>query len=248
MVAGRVTDVSGDPVDSVGNAPERIDRVISREILRGELQPGATLGSVRTLAVRFDVNPSTVQRALARLEAKRLVTARHGSGVIVNDPLRVGDQSLFPEWIAALSDRPDEAAALLSDLLAGRRALAVFQIVRHRRAVAAGIDLLESAAVNVRSAEPSAAAIAELGMWRALAAAGGFSALSMLNTLERALEELPLLAEAMWSDPARNAARIRAIARAVAQPGDDLAARIDAAMDSFDRHVVGRYRELLDQD
>lgn len=55
-------------------------------IVSGELQAGSKLESVRDLAVNFEVNPNTMQRALAELERGGLVFAERTTGrYITND-------------------------------------------------------------------------------------------------------------------------------------------------------------------
>ena len=224
---------------------ERIDHEIARQILRGGIEVGARLPGVRVLAERFGVNPSTIQRVIARLEAKRLVTARPGSGVRVNDPRRVGDLSLIPEWIAALEDRPTEAARLAGELLFTRRMLATAQIVRHRHALLGHTSALEQAAGQIDSSDPAAARTRELDMWRSLSQDAGIGTIGVLNTLERALEELPLLAEAMWAKPRQNANRLRALLEAVDGPEQGCAERVEAVLARLDHDVVARFEELL---
>ena len=55
-------------------------------IVSGELASGSKLESVRDLAVRYEVNPNTMQRALAELEKDGLVfTERTAGRFITND-------------------------------------------------------------------------------------------------------------------------------------------------------------------
>lgn len=108
----------------MNNAAENIERALTTSILRGEFSVGARLPTVRELAIRFEVNPSTVHRALKGLETTRLVTARRGSGVVINDPHLVSDLSLIPAWIEALLDKPNQAAKFLAELLQMRRLVA----------------------------------------------------------------------------------------------------------------------------
>lgn len=49
-------------------------------IVSGELKAGSKLESVRDLAIRFEVNPNTMQRALTELERDGLVYAERTSG------------------------------------------------------------------------------------------------------------------------------------------------------------------------
>lgn len=231
--------LAGQPVV----APERIDRVLTRRILRGELEPGSFLSPVRALAAEFDVNPNTVQRALARLEAKGLVRARWGSGVMVNDPADAGDVSLIPDRLAALDDDPDRAAAMLADLLEVRRVLAARLIARDRDAVLAALDRLPTLVVD---ADPAAVWQVDMALARAVVrATGNAVAAALVSSVERALAELPVLVQAMYGRPERNAASAIAVFEAVRDGGDDVAALVEAAMADVDRHTVRTYRRLL---
>ncbi|MEA4987554.1 MAG: GntR family transcriptional regulator [Anaerovorax sp.] len=59
-------------------------------IVSGELKAGSKLESVRDLAIRFEVNPNTMQRALTELERDGLVYAERTSGrFITKDTKRI---------------------------------------------------------------------------------------------------------------------------------------------------------------
>lgn len=49
-------------------------------IVSGELEAGSKVESVRDLAIRFEVNPNTMQRALTELERDGLVFAERTTG------------------------------------------------------------------------------------------------------------------------------------------------------------------------
>lgn len=224
-------------------APERIERVLTRRILRGELQPGSRLSPVRTLAAEFEVNPNTVQRALARLDAKGLVTTRWGSGVEVNDPAVAGDVSLIPDWLAALDDDPERSAAMLADLLEVRRVLAARLVARHRDAVLGALEVLPALAAD---ADPAEVWRTDMALARAVVATTGNAvAAALVGSVERALAELPALVRAMYGEPWRNAASALAVFEAVRDGGDEVAQRVEAAMAAVDDHTVETYRRLL---
>lgn len=52
-------------------------------IVSGKLQPGERLLSVRELALQIKVNPNTVQKALAELEAEELIYTERTNGKFV---------------------------------------------------------------------------------------------------------------------------------------------------------------------
>ncbi|MDD3168435.1 MAG: GntR family transcriptional regulator [Eubacteriales bacterium] len=54
-------------------------------IVSGELKAGSKLESVRELAISFEVNPNTMQRALAELERDGLVYADRTVGRFITD-------------------------------------------------------------------------------------------------------------------------------------------------------------------
>ena len=56
-----------------------------RKIATGEWQPGEKTDSVRNLALLYEVNPNTVQRALAELEREELAFAERTMGRFICD-------------------------------------------------------------------------------------------------------------------------------------------------------------------
>jgi len=67
----------------------QIVEIVQRGILAGVYPAGSALPSVRTLAVEAGVNPNTVQKALAELEAQGLVRTQRNSGRTVTDDERL---------------------------------------------------------------------------------------------------------------------------------------------------------------
>lgn len=61
--------------------------VLKLKIISGELEVGSKLKSVRDLALDFEVNPNTMQRALTELEREKLVYSRRTSGRFVTDDI-----------------------------------------------------------------------------------------------------------------------------------------------------------------
>lgn len=58
---------------------------ICRQIIRGEVQPGEKLPSVRDMAVQFGVNPNTIQRVNMELERNGFIESRRGQGMFVTE-------------------------------------------------------------------------------------------------------------------------------------------------------------------
>lgn len=59
--------------------------LIKKEIATGKLPPGSQMTSVRELAMQYQVNPNTVQRALSELEREGLVKSDRTVGRFIND-------------------------------------------------------------------------------------------------------------------------------------------------------------------
>lgn len=60
---------------------------ITRRIICGAYAPGDRLPTVRELAAEAAVNPNTMQKAMAELEAKRLVYAQRTAGRFVTEDM-----------------------------------------------------------------------------------------------------------------------------------------------------------------
>ncbi|MEK4177730.1 GntR family transcriptional regulator [Aeribacillus sp. FSL K6-8210] len=56
---------------------------IKRQIVRGELQLGEKLPSVRDMGLEVNVNPNTVQRTYRELEGLKIVESKRGQGTFV---------------------------------------------------------------------------------------------------------------------------------------------------------------------
>jgi GntR family transcriptional regulator len=62
-------------------------------VASGVLQPGDQLPSIRDLAQRLSVNPTTVVKAYGELQHGEVIEMRHGKGVFVADrAVRVSDR------------------------------------------------------------------------------------------------------------------------------------------------------------
>ena len=59
--------------------------ILKLKIISGELPTGSKLKSVRDLALDFEVNPNTMQRALSELERDELMYSQRTSGRFVTD-------------------------------------------------------------------------------------------------------------------------------------------------------------------
>lgn len=234
---------------SLPNAAARIERSLAVAILRGEHAPGSRLPPVRELARSFEVNPATVQRAVARLERSGLVQAHPGSGVAVLDPLEAGDLSLVPLWLQVLEDRPEAAASLLRDFLEIRRLMAVRLVVRHRARLLAQVDVLAQAAAALLEAprdDVQAMGRADLAFARALLkATGNVAVLAVLNTVGRVLVEVPQVAAAMYADLDQNLASMQQVLGSLGEEPGVIGAAVEEALARIDALTVSRYLDGL---
>ena len=96
---------------------------VREAIASGELAPGERVASVRELAGEFEVNPNTMQRALAQLETEGLVRTERTAGRFVTEDTALIEQlradtaqtlaADFLEKMRGIGYSPAQAAALL---------------------------------------------------------------------------------------------------------------------------------------
>ena len=101
-----------------------VERLKAR-ILAGTYPPGGHLDSVRDLAAAAGVNPNTMQRALAQLEAEGLVRTERTNGRFVTEDTTLIEQlrataarEIAEEFVAKMHSigyTPEQAAQLLAD-------------------------------------------------------------------------------------------------------------------------------------
>ena len=99
-----------------------VERLKAR-ILAGTYPPGGHLDSVRDLAAAAGVNPNTMQRALAQLEAEGLVRTERTSGRFVTEDIDLIEQlrasaarniaADFLKKMRSIGYTPQQAAELL---------------------------------------------------------------------------------------------------------------------------------------
>lgn len=233
----------------VDKSPHAIEHALTQDILRGCYAVGSRLPTVRELAEVHGVNPATIQRVVSRLETRGLVTARQGSGLRVNDPAESGDISLVPFWLEATLDRPAQATSILADFLEMRRVLATRLMVRHRDALLTHGEPLRQAAERVLAASHNgvdALRDADMAFARVmLRATGNVVALSVLNTMARVLEELPVVAEAMYGEPAASTDAMARVLTALLAADPEAGAIIEQALGEVDAHTLARFEALL---
>ena len=97
---------------------------IQTDIVSGRYQPGDKLPSVRDLAAEASVNPNTMQRALAQLEAEGLVYTERTTGRFVTEDTALLEQlrdetaramtAEYLEKMRGIGYGPAEAAKLMT--------------------------------------------------------------------------------------------------------------------------------------
>lgn len=86
------------------------------EIVRGQVQPGERLPSVRDLATRFDIAAVTMQNALRVLRDEGYIASRSTRGYFVRDELPELDvEQPSPEFVA-IRDQLAEMQTTMRDL------------------------------------------------------------------------------------------------------------------------------------
>jgi GntR family transcriptional regulator len=58
---------------------------INRQIISRELKAGEKLPSVREMAIRYSVNPNTIQRTYSELEREGILETKRGQGTFVTE-------------------------------------------------------------------------------------------------------------------------------------------------------------------
>ncbi|MGC1305245.1 MAG: GntR family transcriptional regulator [Caulobacteraceae bacterium] len=120
----------------------QMETVLSAEIGRGVLPPGAQLPTEDSLIARFEVSRTTVRKAIQNLAARGLIEIRRGKGTFVAQPKITQDLTEltgFVEDMQALGRTPtarlvDKAVVAASEAVAHRLALpAGTQVMRIRR-------------------------------------------------------------------------------------------------------------------
>ncbi|MET8100696.1 GntR family transcriptional regulator [Streptomyces sp. NPDC005236] len=93
---------------------EQAADVLRQEILRGDIKPGAHVGSVRDLATRFKISGMTVQRALTILREDGLIlTTSRGS--YARDPQQAAEADAsvdLPEVLRQLEHLTSQVSEL----------------------------------------------------------------------------------------------------------------------------------------
>ena len=94
---------------------------IQRRIISGEYSAGQRMPSVRELAAQAEVNPNTMQKALAEMEQKGLLYSQRTSGRFVTEDQEMIEEikkSLAKEQIIAFVENMRQLGFNTEDILA----------------------------------------------------------------------------------------------------------------------------------
>lgn len=223
---------SNEPEDlplRLHNLADTIFDDLRSKILRGELQPGEKLTGERELAAEYGTNRNTLREAVRKLEQTRMVTVRHGRGVIVRDYRKTGTLELLSPYLNS-SPHAAEAAKLVTDILEPR-----ILLLEHATRVAARfanpddiVRLRELSVLLISAFENKEATVVAQGSQRWLDAlvdathsvAIRWIANPFLEALRQTLERVPML----WILEPSYAEHLREVIDAIEQGDEERAA------------------------
>jgi GntR family transcriptional regulator, transcriptional repressor for pyruvate dehydrogenase complex len=233
---------------------EEVTDRIAFEIISGAYAPGERLPSVRALADKCGINPSTVQIVVARLRDAGFVQSSHGSGFIVRDIELYGGIDVWGYLFRFAQEMPERATKLLENLLATRRVL-TFEVIRAIAKQSGPVDLrpLRRAVERLETLVRSGAgredfARAELHAARVfMHQADQPVVLAIYNTVGEILLTVPKVLDAMYEDPAFNLAMWKSLVDRW-ESGTMLEADVEtasAALAAFHAHCLERFKRLV---
>ena len=100
----------------------QIAEQIAYQMVRGELEPGAKLPSVRDMAVQAGVNPNTIQRTYSEMERTGIVEAKRGQGTFVTENREVLAQlkiNMQTEMIETFVNNMEKLGFTSGEMVAG---------------------------------------------------------------------------------------------------------------------------------
>lgn len=219
---------SEDLPSRINNLADTIFDDLRSKILCGQLHPGEKLTGERELAAEYGTNRNTLREAVRKLEQARMVSVRHGRGVIVRDFRKTGTLELLSPYLNS-SPNASEAARLVSDILEPRVLL-----LEHATRVAARfataedvIRLRELSVLLISAFESKDAIVVAQGSQRWLDAlvdathsiAIRWIANPFLEALRQTLERVPML----WILEASYPQHLREVVDAI-ERGDEVQA------------------------
>lgn len=194
---------------SASSVVQQTAEAIAFGIVSGRYAVGDRLPSVRKLAERYEINPSTVQVVLAHLQSSGLVTAHPGLGYIVRDIELYGG---IPTWryiFRFAQQLPDKAAKIFEELLEYR----IITILDALRRIAENPGKYDPAPVRraieqlhlVGKADPAdyaGIARAEINALRMLHVATGQTVITaVMNSISEVYLEVPAVMQTMSAFP-----------------------------------------------
>jgi len=171
-------------------ASTRVHQALRKQILEGELEPGARIPSERVLAERFGVNRHAVREALKRLQQASLIVITHGGATRVLDWRDSGGLEVLLDLGTDLPDPPTE---LIRSVLEMRASIGVdaARLCAQRADQAARDEvrvLGERAAAMVGSGEDEQLDEAFAAFWLSIVSGSGNIAYRLaLNSLLKAM-------------------------------------------------------------
>ncbi len=87
-----MTLIGGNEFDESRPIYVQIIEEVKKAVLKGELNPGDRLPSVRVLSKKYGVNPNTVQKAFQELEREKFIVIKRGLGSFITE-----DKTLIEE-------------------------------------------------------------------------------------------------------------------------------------------------------
>jgi DNA-binding FadR family transcriptional regulator len=237
-----------------------VDEVTERiafEIASGAHAPGARVPSVRALALRHRINPSTVQIVMSRLRAAGFVDGAPRSGFVVRDIELYGGIDTWRYLFRFAQRLPERATRLFENFLSTRRVL-VIEVVRAVARAPSAVDLrgLRQAVDNFQYLAEHGGSVEDLARAELQASrlfmrqADQPVLLALYNTIGDILLDVPAVLRAMYAQPEFNVMMWRSLvtrweAGTDLEPSEDELAAAEAALAKFHVNCVERYRRFV---
>jgi GntR family transcriptional regulator, transcriptional repressor for pyruvate dehydrogenase complex len=248
------------PMQARATLVERVTEQIAFRIASGTYPPGEKMPSVRALAKELNINPSTVQVILGRLQETGFIEVNPGVGFLVRDIQLVGGIETWRYLFRFSQQLPDLATRMLADLLRTRSTLmdtAVRSIARDPEAHDLGPVRHTADPLEVLAGEDDGSyefmvrfADAKLQAVRTtIAAAGHQVALAVINSVGQVFFEVPTVVRALHDDPTFHVALWRAFITTWDDGtlSEDGVTQLRGMADGRDALSVERFRALIDE-
>ncbi|QFG22575.1 GntR family transcriptional regulator [Actinomadura sp. WMMB 499] len=236
------------------NALDAVADDLALQIATGRLRPGDTLPSIRRLAGRYELNPSSIQQVLGRLRMAGFVEPRHGVGVVVRDIRLYGGIQTWQYLFRFSSSLPELTVRNVQEILETLQLFYQAALVKlvpdakgadpapARRAFAQ-LELLAQDG-DVRAGDVHRGV---LGVLRAvLAGLGGGVTLGLLNSMGDVLAEVPEVLEALYGDASEHVWFWGNVVTAWETGDEGLARETLAVLDAWHAAALARLRDRLD--